>query len=186
MLHGSWLGSALVLAAAGLQGCSSEAAAITPLVWTKVAGSGPNGSILGFGNQGEAQALNLRDSGLDVSVCVRADASRDQAVSDGFAAGEIADASGANVVCVLVPDDVDEGGSRCDDDGDERHGRKETSDATHADPPATADHDLAQERLHIHVDLRCLAGELVADPPLNRHRCPPPREEDRRVDDVRG
>src|SRR5207253_549990 len=47
-----------------------------------------------------------RDSGLDGSVCVRADASRDQAVDDGFTAGELADASAADVVCVLVPDDV--------------------------------------------------------------------------------
>jgi ketol-acid reductoisomerase len=63
-------------------------------------------AVVGYGNQGRSWALNLRDSGLDVSVCVRADASRDQAVADGFTAGEIADASAADVVCVLVPDDV--------------------------------------------------------------------------------
>src|SRR3977135_3749101 len=63
-------------------------------------------AVVGYGNQGRSWALNLRDSGLDVSVCVRADASRDQAVADGFRAGELADAATADVVCVLVPDDV--------------------------------------------------------------------------------
>jgi ketol-acid reductoisomerase len=63
-------------------------------------------AVVGYGNQGRSWALNLRDSGLDVSVCVRADASRDQAVADGFEAGELSDASTADVVCVLVPDDV--------------------------------------------------------------------------------
>jgi ketol-acid reductoisomerase len=63
-------------------------------------------AVVGYGNQGRSWALNLRDSGFDVAVCVRADASRDQAVADGFEAGEIADAASADVVCVLVPDDV--------------------------------------------------------------------------------
>lgn len=63
-------------------------------------------AVVGYGNQGRSWALNLRDSGLDVSVCVRADASRDQAVADGFDAGELTDAGDADVVCVLVPDDV--------------------------------------------------------------------------------
>src|SRR6184192_3426367 len=63
-------------------------------------------AVVGYGNQGRSWALNLRDSGLDVAVCVRADASRDQAIADGFTAGELADASAADVVCVLVPDDV--------------------------------------------------------------------------------
>ena len=68
--------------------------------------AGSSVAVVGYGNQGRSWALNLRDSGLDVSVCVRADSSRDQAVADGFTAGEIADASAADVVCVLVPDDV--------------------------------------------------------------------------------
>src|SRR5690349_23302184 len=68
--------------------------------------AGSSVAVVGYGNQGRSWALNLRDSGLDVSVCVRADASRDQAVTDGFTAGELADASAADVVCGLVPDDV--------------------------------------------------------------------------------
>ncbi len=63
-------------------------------------------AVIGYGNQGRSWALNLRDSGCDVRVHVRADASREQAVTDGFAAHEIADASAADVLCVLVPDDV--------------------------------------------------------------------------------
>ena len=68
--------------------------------------AGATVAVVGYGNQGRSWALNLRDSGLDVSVCVRADASRDQAVADGFEAGELADAGDADIVCVLVPDDV--------------------------------------------------------------------------------
>jgi ketol-acid reductoisomerase len=68
--------------------------------------AGSRVAVVGYGNQGRSWALNLRDSGIDVSVCVRADASREQAVADGFDAGEITDASAADVVCVLVPDDV--------------------------------------------------------------------------------
>jgi len=41
-----------------------------------------------------------------VRVCVRSDPSRDAAVADGFTTDEVADASSADVVCVLVPDDV--------------------------------------------------------------------------------
>jgi ketol-acid reductoisomerase len=41
-----------------------------------------------------------------VQVCVRADASREQATDDGFRPGSLSDANDADVVCVLVPDDV--------------------------------------------------------------------------------
>jgi len=63
-------------------------------------------AVVGYGNQGRSWALNLRDSGADVRVCVRADATRDQAKSDGFAPADVAAANDADVVCVLVPDDV--------------------------------------------------------------------------------
>ncbi len=63
-------------------------------------------AVVGYGNQGRSWALNLRDSGLDVRVHVRADESRHQAEQEGFAAHEISDASDADVLCVLVPDDV--------------------------------------------------------------------------------
>lgn len=62
-------------------------------------------AIVGYGNQGRSWALNLRDSGLDVRVCVRADASREQAQRDGFVANDISAASDADIVCILIPDD---------------------------------------------------------------------------------
>jgi ketol-acid reductoisomerase len=63
-------------------------------------------AVVGYGNQGRSWALNLRDSELDVVVCVRADATRDQARADGFEPAALDAASDADVVCVLVPDDV--------------------------------------------------------------------------------
>jgi ketol-acid reductoisomerase len=67
---------------------------------------GSSVAVVGYGNQGRSWALNLRDSGFDVRVCVRADTSRDQAVGDGFEPLELEDASDSDIVCVLIPDDV--------------------------------------------------------------------------------
>jgi ketol-acid reductoisomerase len=63
-------------------------------------------AIVGYGNQGRPWALNLRDSGLNPRVCIRNDESREQAREDGFEVGDIADANDADIVCILVPDDV--------------------------------------------------------------------------------
>ena len=63
-------------------------------------------AVVGYGNQGRSWALNLRDSGLNVVVCVRADESRRRAQDDGFAPEELDASSDADIVCVLVPDDV--------------------------------------------------------------------------------
>src|SRR5204863_836124 len=63
-------------------------------------------AVVGYGNQGRSWALNLRDSGLDVFVCTRADASREQAERDGVDAHELDRADEGDVICVLVPDDV--------------------------------------------------------------------------------
>jgi ketol-acid reductoisomerase len=68
--------------------------------------AGASVAVVGYGNQGRPWALNLRDSGLDVTVCVRADDTRDRAVADGFAARDLDAASDADVVCLLVPDDA--------------------------------------------------------------------------------
>lgn len=67
---------------------------------------GASVAVVGYGNQGRPWALNLRDSGLDVTVCVRADDTRQRAVDDGFVARDLDAASEADVVCVLVPDDA--------------------------------------------------------------------------------
>ena len=63
-------------------------------------------AVVGYGNQGRSWALNLRDSGCDVGVHVRDDATRARALADGFSIAEVEEASAAQVVCVLVPDDV--------------------------------------------------------------------------------
>ena len=62
--------------------------------------------VVGYGNQGRSWALNLRDSGLPVRVCVRADHTRRRAAEDGFAVEEIEAAGDADILCVLVPDDA--------------------------------------------------------------------------------
>jgi ketol-acid reductoisomerase len=63
-------------------------------------------TVVGYGNQGRSWALNLRDSGAAVRVCVRADETREAARRDGFEPGDVAAANDADVLCVLVPDDV--------------------------------------------------------------------------------
>jgi ketol-acid reductoisomerase len=63
--------------------------------------------VIGYGNQGRAQALNLRDSGLEVIIGVRADETRQQAKSDGFEVFPIREAAKkAQVVMMLIPDEV--------------------------------------------------------------------------------
>jgi ketol-acid reductoisomerase len=68
--------------------------------------AGSRVAVVGYGNQGRSWALNLRDSGLDPTICVRADETRERAVADGFTPGGLEDANAADVVCILVPDDV--------------------------------------------------------------------------------
>jgi len=63
--------------------------------------------VIGYGNQGQAQALNLRDSGLEVVIGIRADETRQQAINDGFDVLPIREAaSRAQVVLLLIPDEV--------------------------------------------------------------------------------
>jgi ketol-acid reductoisomerase len=65
-------------------------------------------AILGYGSQGRAHALNLRDSGFDVVVGLRRDgATCQRASSEGFTVAEIAEAvNSADLVAVLTPDMV--------------------------------------------------------------------------------
>ena len=61
--------------------------------------------VLGYGSQGRAHALNLRDSGLDVVVGLRPGASWEAAEKDGFTPAEPAEAAmSADVFSMLVPD----------------------------------------------------------------------------------
>jgi len=63
--------------------------------------------VIGYGNQGRAQALNLRDSGLKVIIGVRADETQQQAMSDGFGTLSIEEAAKrAQVLLLLIPDEV--------------------------------------------------------------------------------
>jgi len=63
-------------------------------------------AVLGYGSQGHAHALNLRDSGVDVRVGLPpTSASRAKAHADGISVLEPAQACAwANVIMVLVPD----------------------------------------------------------------------------------
>ena len=64
-------------------------------------------AILGYGSQGHAHALNLKDSGVDVVVGLREDSSSvEKAKSDGLEVLSIADAaSRGDVVMILLPDE---------------------------------------------------------------------------------
>jgi ketol-acid reductoisomerase len=68
--------------------------------------AGERVAVVGYGNQGRSWALNLRDSGCKPYICVRRDATREQAEADGFEAHDVEAASEADIICILVPDDV--------------------------------------------------------------------------------
>jgi ketol-acid reductoisomerase len=63
-------------------------------------------AVIGYGNQGRSWALNLRDSGCAPIVCVRRDDTLDRAQVDGFETHDVEAANDADIICVLVPDDV--------------------------------------------------------------------------------
>jgi len=64
-------------------------------------------AILGYGSQGHAHALNLRDSGVDVVVGLRPDSSsRAEAEGEGLTVLDVPDAaSKGDVVMILLPDE---------------------------------------------------------------------------------
>ncbi|MCB0860362.1 MAG: ketol-acid reductoisomerase [Solirubrobacterales bacterium] len=64
-------------------------------------------AILGFGSQGHAHALNLKDSGVNVVVGLReGSASREQAAAAGLEVLSVADAaSKGDIVMILLPDE---------------------------------------------------------------------------------
>ena len=65
-------------------------------------------AIIGYGSQGHAHALNLRDSGVDVVVGLReGSSSKAKAEEQGLKVASIADATAAaDVVMILAPDQV--------------------------------------------------------------------------------
>lgn len=69
--------------------------------------AGETVAVIGYGIQGRAQALNLRDSRLAVIVGNRDDDYRRRAEADGFTVLDPADAAArGDVVVLLVPDEV--------------------------------------------------------------------------------
>ena len=70
--------------------------------------SGRKVAIIGYGSQGHAHALNLRDSGVDVRVGLREDSpSRAKATEQGLKVATVAEAvREADVVVILAPDQV--------------------------------------------------------------------------------
>jgi ketol-acid reductoisomerase len=65
-------------------------------------------AVIGFGSQGHAHALNLRDSGMDVRVGLRKDSpSWDKAAKQGLKVLETAAAAKeADIIMILVPDEM--------------------------------------------------------------------------------
>lgn len=64
-------------------------------------------AVIGYGNQGRSQALNLRDSGVKVIVGNDDDDYRKQALADGMTVYTIGEAaSRADVLMFLLPDEI--------------------------------------------------------------------------------
>ncbi len=68
-------------------------------------------AVIGYGSQGHAHALNLRDSGVEVEVGLRAGSASGAAAEEArLAVSTVGEATqGAQVVAVLVPDHVQKG-----------------------------------------------------------------------------
>jgi ketol-acid reductoisomerase len=66
-------------------------------------------AVVGYGNQGRAQALNLRDSGVGVVVGGLPDATLEQAGADGLPTMSTAEAAAeGEIIFLLIPDEVQE------------------------------------------------------------------------------
>ncbi len=65
-------------------------------------------AVIGYGAQGRAHALNLRDAGVDVAVALHATARRaEQAKADGFVPITVAQAAqGSDMLVMCAPDEV--------------------------------------------------------------------------------
>ncbi len=69
--------------------------------------SGKTIAVIGYGSQGRGQALNLKDSGLNVIIGIRPGKSRDQAIADGLEALDVSKAAErADIIMILLPDET--------------------------------------------------------------------------------
>jgi ketol-acid reductoisomerase len=68
--------------------------------------AGESVAVLGYGNLGRTAALNLRDSGVKILVGNREDDYRRLACAEGFEVTSTAEAAAADIVYVLLPDEV--------------------------------------------------------------------------------
>ena len=68
--------------------------------------NGKTVAVIGYGSQGSAQALCMRDSGVNVIIGSIKDASYDKAVEEGFEVMDIASAAAkADIIHILLPDE---------------------------------------------------------------------------------
>lgn len=64
-------------------------------------------AVIGYGNQGRGQALNLKDSGVRVVIGARSEETRKRAQADGLEAASPEEAArAADIVQMLIPDDT--------------------------------------------------------------------------------
>lgn len=64
-------------------------------------------AVIGYGNQGQAQALNLRDSGMNVIIGNIEDDFKQTARMDGFAVKSIEEAVQlSDIIMILIPDEI--------------------------------------------------------------------------------
>jgi ketol-acid reductoisomerase len=77
-------------------------------IWTPACIRARKVAVLGYGNQGRAQALNLRDSGVaNLALALCPGPSADRARADGFDIVPPAEAAAwADLVALLAPDEV--------------------------------------------------------------------------------
>ena len=63
--------------------------------------------IIGFGNQGKAQALNLKDSGINVVIGLRKGSlNKKNAIDHGFKVYSIEEVvTKCDIICLLIPDE---------------------------------------------------------------------------------
>jgi len=64
-------------------------------------------AVIGYGSQGHAHALNMKDSGVNVIIGLRKGNSWDKAVEDGFNVYPVGEATAkADIVMILLPDEL--------------------------------------------------------------------------------